>query len=73
MTARLPLDGQAASGSEVRMLPEEELLRRVGKLDGKLRLILEVRELVSCLEWAVASRGTVAARPEPATVKEVSL
>lgn len=65
--------GKTAGGSEVGLLPEEELIRGVGKLDGELLLILEARELLPCLERAVACRGAAATRPRPAPVKEISL
>ncbi len=44
-------DGQSAG-----LLPQEELLHGVGKLDGHLLLILDARRLPSCLEQIIARR-----------------
>jgi purine-binding chemotaxis protein CheW len=42
--------GKVASGSPGVTLPQEELIRGIGKLDGQLLLILDARQLLSCLE-----------------------
>ncbi len=39
------------------LLPQEELIHGVGKLDGHLLLILDARRLPSCLEHAIERRG----------------
>lgn len=65
--------GQTGSGAEAGLLPEEELIRGVAKLDGELLLLLDACRLLSCLEPSIAPRGANSTRPTPATVKETSL
>jgi purine-binding chemotaxis protein CheW len=48
--------GSEADGRDTGFLPQEELIRGVGKLDGDLLLILDARRLPSCLEQTIAKR-----------------
>lgn len=53
----------SGAGVDAAVLPDEELIRGVGKLDGDLLLILDVRRLLPRLERAVANRGQTPAGP----------
>ena len=65
--------GKATNSSEVGELPEAELIRGIGKLNGELLLIIEAHKLLPCLARVVASRGKATARQSLAPVKEISL
>ncbi len=48
--------GSEADSQDAGLLPEEELIQGVGKLDGHLLLILDAHRLPSCLEQIIAKR-----------------
>jgi purine-binding chemotaxis protein CheW len=48
--------GSDADSQDAGLLPQEELIRGVGKLDKQLLLILDPRRLPSCLEQMIAKR-----------------
>jgi purine-binding chemotaxis protein CheW len=49
--------GSEADGQDTGLLPQEELIHGVGKLDAQLLLLLDARRLPSCLEQMIAKRG----------------
>jgi purine-binding chemotaxis protein CheW len=65
--------GKVTNSSEVGELPEAELIRGIGKLNGELLLIIEAHKLLPCLERVVASRGKATSRQSLAPGKEISL
>ena len=65
--------GKLTDGAALGALPEEDLIRGAGKLDGELLMILDAGRLLPCLEQTVATRGVNPTRRNPAPVKESSL
>ena len=49
--------GSEPDGQDAGLLPQEELIDGVGKLDAQLLLLLDARRLPSCLEQMIAKRG----------------
>jgi purine-binding chemotaxis protein CheW len=52
--------GGEADGQDAGLLPQEELIHGIGKLDAQLLLLLDARRLPSCLEQMIAQKRSVA-------------